>query len=113
MASGNNKAIIDSLMAMRTSIESTYEVTTAMMEQELFIDAWTQQYEYAVFSDFRRNEGRRRILDIIDIIDRSLEQVHSADTRTASRIYVETLREVAKLMNLVRIIEMVTLNHGG
>ncbi|UCE09625.1 MAG: hypothetical protein JSW61_11715 [Candidatus Thorarchaeota archaeon] len=102
----NRQAWKDSLTAMRESLVSTYELGTAVLEQEQFMSAWNTELEdYVVFSDYRRNEGRRRLQDIMELIDHAMKKIDKSDPVTASAIYVETLREVAFLTKWAKVLE--------
>ncbi len=113
MSDASTRAIRDSLLAMKESIQSSYELSTAIMEQEMFLNAWTQDIDYLVFSGYRRNDGYRRIRDIVELIDSALANIEKADSRTASTIYLSTLKRVAMLANLAQMIEMTTPKHGS
>ncbi|MHA1925522.1 MAG: hypothetical protein ACW974_06370, partial [Candidatus Thorarchaeota archaeon] len=74
----------DSLIAMKTSLASSYDMSTAVDEQKRFLNAWDKgDLEYKVFSDYRRNEGRRRLKDILEVIDSALSRLDECDTETA------------------------------
>lgn len=113
MSDTSTRAIRDSLLAMKESIQSSYELSTAMMEQEMFITAWSQDVDYLVFSGYRRNEGFKRIQDITELIDSALAIIEQADSRTASAIYLRTLKRVAMLAHLAQMIEMTAPRHGS
>ncbi|MFW9846032.1 MAG: hypothetical protein ACFFD6_04750 [Candidatus Thorarchaeota archaeon] len=96
----------DSLRAMRTSLESSYEMSTAVEEQRQFLRAWDREdLEYAVFSDYRRNEGKRRIKDVMEVIDRALSRIDAVDTAAASKVYLETLKTVALFSKWAKVLE--------
>ena len=61
--------------------------------------------EYIVFSDYRRNEGKRRLRDILELIDSALERIERCDIRDASMLYLETLDKVARFSNWAKILE--------
>ncbi|UCH05690.1 MAG: hypothetical protein JSW05_05860 [Candidatus Thorarchaeota archaeon] len=96
----------NSLVAMRTSLASSYDMSTAVEEQRRFLKAWEGNgLEYIVFSDYRRNEGKRRLSDILEIIDYAIERIDRCDIRAASLLYLETLDEVALFSNWAKILE--------
>jgi hypothetical protein len=96
----------NSLVAMRTSLASSYDMSTAVKEQKRFLRAWEGEgLEYIVFSDYRRNEGRRRLRDILEVIDNALERIDRCDIRDASMLYLETLDRVALFSNWAKILE--------
>ena len=93
-------------MAMKNSIKSSYELGTAVKEQQRFLKAWDPtQFEYVVFSDYRRNEGLRRIEDVTEVIDTALKKLESCDTFSASALYLETLRTVAMFTKWAKFLE--------
>ncbi len=96
-----------SLAAMKKSLVSTYELGTSTSEEESFANAWQAGGpDYVVFSDYRRNEGRRRILDVADIIDGAIERiVGSTNEQNAAHVYLDTLRAVILYTNWARILE--------
>ncbi|MFX1416459.1 MAG: hypothetical protein ACFFC0_06580 [Promethearchaeota archaeon] len=96
----------NSLVAMRTSLASSYDMSTAVEEQKRFLKAWEGEgLEYIVFSDYRRNEGKRRLLDVLEIIDQALERIDRCDIKAASMLYLETLDAVALFANWAKILE--------
>ncbi|MFQ5834055.1 MAG: hypothetical protein ACE5H4_15230 [Candidatus Thorarchaeota archaeon] len=96
----------DSLRAMKTSLATSYDMSTAVDEQRRFLNAWQEQdLEYMVFSDYRRNDGRRRLRDVMEVIDTALERIDSCDTSTASQLYLDTLKTVALFSKWARVLE--------
>lgn len=96
----------NSLVAMRTSLAGSYDMSTAVEEQRRFLNAWEGQgLEYIVFSDYRRNEGKRRLRDILEVIDHAIDRIERCDTRAASMLYLETLDAVALFSNWAKILE--------
>ncbi len=109
-----NHAWRDSLIAMRNSLVSTYELGTAFHEQEHFIEAWESgEGEIVVFCDYRRNEGRRRLLDVTELIDQALARIEQSDSLEASMIYTETLRAIALVTKWVKVLETSVTRHGS
>ncbi|MGY5875212.1 MAG: hypothetical protein RTU30_05660 [Candidatus Thorarchaeota archaeon] len=97
-----------SLVAMKKSIQNTYRMQTHEMEMKRFLDAWTwspEDSKLVVFSDYRRNEGRRRLEDILELIDNALLHMGKSSQKSASRIYVDTMRQVARYSTWYAVLE--------
>jgi hypothetical protein len=95
-----------SLIAMKTSLASSYDMSTVVDEQKRFLNAWEKaDLEYIIFSDYRRNEGKRRLRDILEVIDNALARLDECDTETASKVYLETLKTVALFSKWARVLE--------
>lgn len=102
----NNKVLVESLIAMRNSLLSSYEMRTTVTEESLLIRALRDREEdYIVFSDYRRNDGRRRIEDALEIIDSAVTEIGYTDTKQASRVYLNTLKSVARLSKMASVLE--------
>ncbi len=100
----------DSLIAMKTSLASSYDMSTVVDEQKRFLNAWEKGHlEYMVFSDYRRNEGKRRLIDIMEVIDNALARLDECDTETASRLYLDTLKTVALFSKWAKVLETSTM----
>ena len=96
----------DSLLAMKRSLLTSYEMKTYVEEEgKLLHFMGKNKPDYVVFADYRRNEGRRRILDAIEIIDDTVSKIESSDYSTCSVMYLNTLQAVAKLTKLARVLE--------
>jgi hypothetical protein len=96
----------DSLVAMKASLASSYDMSTAVDEQKRFLNAWEKDdLEYMVFSDYRRNEGKRRLKDVMEVIDNALARLDDCDTKTASRVYLDTLKAVALFSKWAKVLE--------
>ena len=96
----------DSLVAMKASLASSYDMSTAVDEQKRFLNAWEKEdLEYMVFSDYRRNEGKRRLKDVMDVIDKALARLDDCDTKTASKVYLDTLKTVALFSKWAKVLE--------
>jgi hypothetical protein len=96
---------------MKKSIQNTYHMQTSELEMERFLDAWTRAPEdstIVVFSDYRRNEGRRRMEDIIELIDNALQRMGQGNQKSASKIYVDTMRQVARYSTWYAVLEKST-----
>ncbi len=55
--------------------------------------------------NYRLNDGRRRVLDAVEVLDRAIEQMDHLSTQDALRLYLSTLKEVILLSNLAKILE--------
>ncbi len=96
----------ESLLAMRNSLESSYKMRTTVTEEGRLLDAWQSDTpDFVIFSDYRRNEGLRRIKDVIEVIDSAVTNLDNCDYQTASRVYLETLTSVAFLTKWARVLE--------
>lgn len=101
----NNKVLVQSLIAMRNSLLSSYEMKTHVKEESLLIRALcNREADYVVFSDYRRNEGRRRIEDALEVIDSAVLELES-NCKQAPRIYLTTLKSVARLSKMATVLE--------
>jgi hypothetical protein len=97
---------IDSLSAMKTSLENTYEFKTVVQEETRLIEGFKDvNRDYIVFSDYRRNDGRKRIDDIKRLIDGALEKISCCDSKETSRLYLETLKAVLMQTRWASILE--------
>lgn len=95
-----------SLSAMKASLESSYEFKTIVQEEKrLFEGLRDEETDYVVFSNYRRNAGRRRLEDIKRLIDAALEQIDCCDSEEASNIYLETLKSVTMQTKWAAVLE--------
>jgi len=96
-----------SLAAMKKSLVSTYELESSSSEEEVFANAWRKEGpDYVIFSDYRRNDGLKRILDISEMIEGAIEKIGSStNEQTAAHVYLDTLRAVILYTNWARILE--------
>ena len=53
----------------------------------------------------RRNEGKRRLRDIVEVIDNAVKSLEDCDYQNASKIYLETLSTVAMLTKWACVLE--------
>ena len=96
----------DSLTAMKNSLVSSYYMKTRVVEESGLLKAWdSSKPDYVVFSDYRRNEGRRRLKDIIEVIETAVEELDECNYQMASKLYLETLTTVAKLTKWACVLE--------
>ncbi len=101
-----NQVLVDSLLAMKNSLLSSYEMKTTVKEEGLLLRGLTKEGpEYIVFSDYRRNDGRRRILDAIEMIDNAIYKLENMDYRNASKVYLDTLKSVAIITKMANVLE--------
>ena len=101
-----NKILVESLIAMRNSLLSTYKMKTNVTEESLLLQAFKRpSSEYVVFSDYRRNEGKRRIEDAMEVIDRAIGELEETDSRQASTMYLQTLKAVARISKMASVLE--------
>lgn len=95
-----------SLSAMKTSLESTYEFKTVVHEEARLIQGLKDvKKDYIVFSSYRRNAGKRRMNDIKSLIDAALEKLDCCDSKEASLVYLETLKSVMMQTRWVAVLE--------
>ncbi len=91
---------------MKKSLIGTYEFRTIVSEQERFLKSWCDKGpEYVVFSDYRRNEGKRRILDILEVIDDALGRLKHCNDREAAMLFHETMKQVALFTKVASVLE--------
>ena len=96
----------NSLSAMKASLESSYEFKTVVQEETRLIEGLKDvKKDYVVFSDYRRNAGKRRLEDIKSVIDTALERIANSDSKKASQIYLETLKAVTMQTRWASILE--------
>jgi len=96
----------ESLSAMKSSLESTYEFKTVVHEETRLLEGLKDiKKDYVVFSSYRRNAGKRRMNDIKSLIDIALEKISCCDSKEASLIYLETLRSVMMQTRWASILE--------
>lgn len=106
VASGSRHVFLESLSAMKESLESAYNFRTQVEEEALFIEGLGEENRgYIVFSDYRRNEGKRRFNEVSDLIKRALGDIESSDSKKASSIYLETLRGVLLQTRWAQVLE--------
>jgi hypothetical protein len=100
------EACRESLMVMKRSLLSSYELGSTLLEEALFVEAWTSGSQpYLVFSDYRRNDGLRRLKDVLDIIDYAILTLEDTSEQSASEVYMKTLRSVSMVKQWASILE--------
>jgi hypothetical protein len=91
---------------MRLSLLSSYELGSALLEEALFAEAWEEKTpDVFVFSDYRRNEGLRRLRDVLEIIDYALLLLDKAEEQSPSEIYTKTMKSVSMVRQWAKILE--------
>jgi hypothetical protein len=87
---------------------------TAADEQRKFLTAWENgSLEDVVFSDYRRNEGKRRLKDIMEVIDAAIEEIDKCDSKKTSTLYLDTLKTVALFSKWAKVLETSALWYGS
>ncbi|MFW9976248.1 MAG: hypothetical protein ACFFDQ_13335 [Candidatus Thorarchaeota archaeon] len=94
-----------SLAAMKTSLESTYDFKTIVQEEAQLLKGLRDLKDYIIFSDYRRNFGKRRLNDIKSEIDTALVRIDCCDSKEASIIYLEALKTVTLQTKWASILE--------
>ena len=106
VASKSKDVLIESLSAMKESFESADEFKTRVEEETLLLEGLGENsMGYVVFSDYRRNEGKRRFNELSNLIDRALDEIDSCDSKKASSIYLHTLKGVLLQSRWIQILE--------
>ncbi len=96
-----------SLLVMKRSLTSSYEMNSDSREQVMFMEAWKdKKADYLIFSDYRRNEGFRRLQDILEIIDQALEKLDASKQVSPSEIYLQTIKSVSMVKQMHSILEV-------
>ncbi len=97
------------LNTMRTNLEKSYEFKTIVQEETRLIDGlFRTKQDYVIFSDYRRNEGRRRFEDIKELIDSALEKIDCCESEEAAVVYFRTLKSVLKHTRWAKVLESLT-----
>ncbi len=95
----------DSLLAMRNSLQSSYEIEKSVLErEECSKPNHLPDAEQVLSFGCRHNEGLKRIKQISDIIDNAVIQIDRCDSAGASNIYLRTLEAIALLSKRVKVI---------
>ena len=99
--------LIETLSSMKRSLESAYEFKTRVDEETRLLAGLGEKYRgYRVFSDYRRNEGRRRFNEISEFISEAVDDLECCDSQKISTIYLDTLKGVLLQTRWVQILEM-------
>lgn len=101
------------LSTMKANLEKSYEFKTIVQEEtRLIIGLKRTKQDYVIFSDYRRNEGKRRFEDIKTLIDTALIKIDCCDSNEASLVYFETLKSVVKQTRWAKVLESLSkYNH--
>ena len=112
VASGSKHVLIESLTAMKKSFESAYEFKTRVEEERLLLQGLGDKYRgYHVFSDYRRNEGRRRFNELSEFLGSALNEIDCCDSQNASSIYLNTLRGVLLQTRWMQVLESYSIEN--
>ena len=105
--SGSKHVLIETLSSMKRSLESAYEFKTRVDEETRLLEGLGEKYRgYRVFSDYRRNEGKRRFNEISEFINGAVDDLECCDSKKISSIYLDTLKGVLLQTRWVQILEM-------
>lgn len=104
--SANNQIYIESLRAMKKSLESSYEFRAIVQdESDLLRGIGKRHTDYVEFAGYLRNEGMRRFRDIADTINQAVNEISRCDSTHASAIYLETLKIIMRQTRHANILE--------
>jgi hypothetical protein len=107
VATGSKHVLIESLNSMKNSLENAYEFKTRVEEEAKLLEGLGEKYRgYRVFSDYRRNEGRRRFNEISEFINGALNNLECCDAQKISSIYLDTLKGVLLQTRWIQVLEM-------
>lgn len=111
VASESRHLLIETLSSMKKSLESAYEFRTRVEEEALLLEGLGEKYRgYHVFSDYRRNEGRRRFNEISEFINGAMDNLHCCESKNASSIYLNTLKGVLLQTRWIQVLEEYAYN---
>lgn len=104
---GSKHVLIESLNAMKKSLQSSYEFKTYVDEETRLLQGLGNEYAgYLVFSDYRRNEGKRRFNEITALIRDAVSEIEYCDSKRAATVYLQTLKAVLLQSRWVKVLEM-------
>lgn len=96
----------ENLSTMKANLEKSYEFKTMVQEESQLIHGLTKsEQDYVIFSDYRRNEGKRRFEDIKDLIDTAMITLCCCDSKEASLVYFKTLKSVLRQSRCSNVLE--------
>ncbi len=101
----------DSLILMRNGLIHNYDPLNTMsgtLKSENY-DSNTEETHLQILN-YRLNEGKRRLLDAIEILDRAIRQIEQLSIQEASRLYLMTIREVFLLTKMASLLERAVLS---
>jgi hypothetical protein len=94
------------LSNLRERLEKSYEFRTMVQEESQLIDGLVRKKkDYVVFSDYGRNEGKRRFEDVKELIDTALVEIDCCKSKDAMLVYLETLKSVVKQTRWGKVLE--------
>jgi hypothetical protein len=100
---------IESLSAMKKSLESSYEFMAAVQDESMLLTGLGEKNRnYVEFAGYLRNEGMRRFKDITETISHAVDELSCCDSVRASAIYLETLRSVVLQTRHAKILELLS-----
>jgi len=106
VAFGSKHVLIEALSSMKASLESAYEFKTRVEEETRLLEGLGEKYPgYRVFSDYRRNEGKRRFNEISEFINNALNDLECCDAKKISSIYLDTLKGVLLQTRWIQVLE--------
>ena len=94
------------LSAMKENLQNSYDFKTLVQEESKLIRAFmSTKSDYVVFSDYRRNEGKRRFEDVTELIDDALVKIDCCDSDDALLVYFRTLKSVSRHTRWAKVLE--------
>jgi len=94
------------LSSMKENLQKDYDFKTIVQEEsKLFSALKSTKQEYVIFSDYRRNEGRRRFEDVKDLIDEALVKIDCCESEDALLVYFRTLKSVSQQTRWAKVLE--------
>ena len=107
VVSGSKHVLIETLSSMKRSLESAYDFRTRVEEEALLLEGLGEKYRgYRIFSDYRRNEGKRRFNEISELLNGAVNELECCDSKTAGSIYLDTLKGVLLQTRWVQVLEI-------
>jgi hypothetical protein len=92
---GANHVYIESLSAMKKSLESSFEFKASIQDETMLLEGLgKKERDYVKFAGYLRNEGKRRFKDVTEMINQAVKEIECSDSLKASTIYLDTLRAV-------------------
>jgi hypothetical protein len=91
---------------MKENLQKSYDFKTIVQEESKLIRALSStKRDYVIFSDYRRNEGKRRFEDVKELIDDALAKIDCCDSDGALLVYFRTLKSVSKQTRWAKVLE--------
>ncbi|MBN2228802.1 MAG: hypothetical protein JW779_04340 [Candidatus Thorarchaeota archaeon] len=111
-SAGTKQVYIESLSAMKKSLESSYELRVLVEDESHILEGLDKKNgDYIRFAGYLRNEGRRRFNDITEVINQALAEIGCCNSVEASKIYLETLKAVLLQSRWTQLLEMFSKYH--